>query len=76
MIANVIDNRTLQYRWERINAVVEPAWHDNKCPDADQATPDEGELDYDERLGISVAEAIKWSESLPYLVALYLSDVV
>jgi hypothetical protein len=38
--------------------------------------PDEGELDYDERLGISVAEAIKWAESLPYLVALYLSDVV
>ena len=75
MIANVIDNRTLQYRWKCTNAVVEPAWHDNKCPGADQATPDESELDYEERMGIPVAEAIKWAELLPYLVALYLSDV-
>ena len=55
MIANVIDNRSLRYRWNRVNAVAEPTWHDNKCPDADQAKPTEGELDYEEHAGISHA---------------------
>lgn len=75
MIANVIDNRSLRYRWNRVNAVAEPTWHDNKCPDADQAKPTEDEVDYEERAGISVNEAIKWADDLPYSVTLYLSDV-
>jgi hypothetical protein len=74
MIANVIDRRTRPYRWKRVNAVVEPAWHDNKCQDPDQATPAVGELDYEEKAGISVKEAIAWAEDLPYSVTLYLSD--
>ena len=74
MIANVIDNRKLRYRWKRVNAIAEPAWHDNKCPNADQAEPVAGELDYDERNGISVNDAIKWAEGSQYLVTLYLND--
>jgi hypothetical protein len=72
MIANVIDRRTRPYRWKRVNAVVEPAWHDS--PDSDQATPAMGELDYEEKTGVSVKEAIAWAEDLSYSVTLYLSD--
>ena len=75
MILNVIDNRKFRYRWQRINAVAEPTWHDNRCPDADQATRTEDELAYEERAGISVNEAIKWANELAYSVTLYLSDV-
>lgn len=74
MIMNVIDNRRLRYRWKRVNAVSEPTWHDNKCPDADQAHPGLGEVDYEERNGVSVSEAIRWADELPYVVTLYLSD--
>ncbi|MGH7044993.1 MAG: hypothetical protein ACREE2_01215 [Stellaceae bacterium] len=76
MIANVIDNRKSRYRWKRINAIVEPAWHDNKCEDADQADPAQGELDYEERNKLPVSEAIQWADELPYLVTLYLNDNV
>lgn len=74
MIANVIDNRKSQYRWNRVIAIAEPAWHDNKCPDADQADKAADELDYEERAEFSVNEAIKWANELPYLVTLYLHD--
>jgi hypothetical protein len=76
MILNVIDDRKLRYRWEHINAVAEPTWHDNQCPDADQTTPTKNELAYEERAGISVKEAIEWANNLTYSVTLYLSDVV
>lgn len=74
MIANVIDNRKSRYRWKRIDAIAEPAWHDNKCGDADQADPAPGELDYEERTKLSVREAINWASELSYLVTLYLHD--
>lgn len=74
MIANVIDNRKSPYRWKCVNAIIEPAWHDNKCRDADQAEPVLGELDYDERPGLSVNDAIEWANHLPFLVTLYLLD--
>jgi hypothetical protein len=76
MILNVVDNRKLQYRWKRINAVVEPTWHDNKCKDADQAEATQDELDYEERNNISVSEAIKWANDLSFSVTLYLYDCV
>jgi len=75
MILNIIDNRRLRYRWKQINAVAEPTWHDNRCPDADLATPTEDELAYEERVGLSVNEAIKWANDFPYSVTLYLGDV-
>jgi hypothetical protein len=74
MIANVIDNRKSPYRWKRVNAIAEPAWHDNKCRDADQAERALGELDYEERIGISVNDAIKWANDLPFMVTLYFND--
>lgn len=74
MILNVVDNRKLRYRWKRVKAVAEPTWHDNKCKDADQAKPTQGELDYEERNNISVNEALKWATDLPFSVTLYLYD--
>jgi hypothetical protein len=74
MLQNVIDNRKRQHRWKRINAVVEPTWHDNTASDADKAEPAAHELDYDERNGISLAEAIAWAQTLPFPATLHLYD--
>jgi hypothetical protein len=74
MIVNVIDNRQRQYRWKEIRAAVEPAWHDNRCDDSDQAEPRDHEVDYQERNGISVEAAIVWANDLPFTVTLYLFD--
>jgi hypothetical protein len=38
--------------------------------------PVAGELDYEERKGVSVNDTIKWANGLPYLVTLYLDDEV
>jgi hypothetical protein len=54
--------------------VAEPTWHDNKCKDADQARPVQGELDYEERVKISVQDAVQWANDLPYWVTLYLYE--
>jgi len=74
MILNVIDQRKLQYRWRLVNAVAEPTWHDNKCPDSDQADPNPNESDYQERANISVSDALEWAHLLPFPVTLYLND--
>lgn len=74
MVINIIDNRKSRHRWKRVNAIAEPAWHDNKCQDADQAEPTAGELDYEDQTGISIRDAIKWADDLPYLVTLYLEN--
>lgn len=74
MIWNIVDGRKRRYRWARVKAIVEPTWHDNKCKDADQAEPCSGEVDWGERLGISVSEAIKWAGDLPFPVTLYFYD--
>ena len=58
-----------------MNAVVEPVWHANTVEDADQFPCDEeAELQYDERRGVSVAEAIAWASALDAGVTLYLYD--
>ena len=75
MILNVIDNRKLRYRWKQVKAVAEPTWHDNKCKNADQAKPTQGESDYEERIKLSVQDAIKWANDLPFAVTLYLYEV-
>lgn len=74
MIWNVIDNRTRPYRWKRINAIVEPTCHDNSCSDSDQAESGPDDIVYDEREGISLADAITWANSLPCGVPLFLFD--
>jgi hypothetical protein len=53
MIWNIIDGRERRYRWKCVNAIIEPAWHDNSCRDSDQAEEDDPyAADYEKREGI------------------------
>ena len=77
MIVNIVDRRKRQYRFMKVNAVVEAAWHDNSCVDSDQV--DKGsELgtgpDYDKREHISLAAAIRWANDFADPVTLYIYD--
>ena len=66
MIVNVVDNRKQRFRWKRVNAVAEPTWYDNRYEDTDQAESTRDESDYEERTSISVSDAIKWANDLPF----------
>ena len=74
MIWNVIDRRKRLYRWKCINAIVEPTWHDNSCTDTDFAEQHPAEIEYEEREGMSVAEAVNWAQAFSFPVTLYLYD--
>jgi hypothetical protein len=74
MIYNIRDSRKQPYRWKRINAIVEPTRHDNEKRDSDQAEKGPDDLIYDQREGISLAEAIAWAQNLPEHVTLFLYD--
>jgi hypothetical protein len=74
MIWNIIDGRVRRYRWKRINAIIEPTWHDNSCKDSDEAEEDSDADVYEQREGISLAEAIEWANTKPYPVTLFLYD--
>lgn len=75
MIVNVIDLRSRQYRWASILAVVEAASKDNTAEDSDKVGGGVGiEIDYAERDGISVREAVLWADRLEGMVTLYLYD--
>lgn len=74
MIENIIDSRKSRYRWQRINAIVEPTWHDNEKADADKSDRGPDDIVYDQREGISVTEAIAWAAALPDRVTLFLYD--
>ncbi|WP_459663229.1 hypothetical protein [Novosphingobium sp. 11B] len=74
MIWNVIDHRKRPYRWGRVNAIIEAVEHDNSVLDADQA-PESNPLDvidYDQREGVTVKEAIDWANSQRCPITLYL----
>jgi hypothetical protein len=75
MITNIIDKRKRQYRFLKINAIVEAAWHDNTVKDADQAPSSEngGPL-YEERELISLGNAITWATAFTEPVTLFLYD--
>lgn len=76
MIVNVLDLRERPYRWKNICAVVQSASKDNVAEDADQVRDDLGvEIDYAERVGISLRDAVQWAEGLGGMVTLYLYDV-
>jgi hypothetical protein len=75
MICNIIDQRNRPYRWRLVNAIVEPAWHDNSLEDSDSAARTQAESDYEERKRVSVADAIRWAEALPFPATLFLYDV-
>jgi hypothetical protein len=74
MIWNIIDHRKRPYRWKRINAIVEATSHDNSCSDGDQAESSPDDIVYDQREGISLADAVAWADSLPGGVTLFLYD--
>ena len=76
MIVNVLDLRERPYRWKNICAVVQSATKDNVAEDADQVKEGLGiEIDYAERMGISLRDAFLWAEGLGGMVTLYLYDV-
>jgi hypothetical protein len=76
MIWNIIDRRKRPYRWRRVNAIIEAVEHDNSCADADQAPPAPPRtiVDYDQREGISVEDAVRWASAQSCPVTLYLYD--
>lgn len=72
-ITNIIDNRKHKYRFKKINAIVEAAWHDNSCKDSDQIHPkgDDGP-DYEQKEHITLEAAVKWGSSFVTNVTLYI----
>ena len=81
MILNIVDGRKRRYRWKRINAIVEPVWHDNSVKDTDLAevpTTLEDELSddvvYEQLADGSIAEAIAWANAFKCQVTLHLYD--
>lgn len=74
MILNIIDRRERPYRWLLVNAIVEATWHDNAVPDSDQVDVSHEDSDYEEREGVSIAEAVQWASALTSRVTLYLYD--
>ena len=75
MLINVLDLREKPYRWSDVLAVAQNAAEDTIAEDADPL-PDIGgvQIDYAEREGISVREAILWAERLDGMVTLHLYD--
>lgn len=75
MIVNLIDLRENAYRWRSVLAVVESAAKNNEAEEADRVETLGGvEIDYAERDGISVRDAVLWAEQLGGKVTLYLYD--
>ena len=76
MIWNIIDRRSHPYRWKCVNAIIEAVEHDNSCIDADQAPESSATevVDYDQRKGISISEAVIWASARRCPVTLYLYD--
>ena len=75
MITNIIDKRKRRYRFLKINAIVEAAWHDNTVKDADQAPSCENDgPTYEEREHIALSEAVTWASAFAAPVTLFLYD--
>lgn len=77
MLWNIIDKRTRPYRWRKVNAILEATEHDNSCKDADQAPESDPKatVDYEALEAVSVSEAVKWAQSQPCPVTLFLYDL-
>jgi hypothetical protein len=74
MLANIVDQRFNEYAAARLNVVIEPSWHDNGIPGADQHESGSGEPAVEVRYEITLADAIAWANSFPGAVTLYLYD--
>lgn len=73
-IANIVDRRKHQYRFNVVNAIIEAAWHDNSCKDSDQVPNEGAGPSYDEKEHIHLADAVTWANSFAEPVTLYLYD--
>jgi hypothetical protein len=73
VIVNIIDRRKRPYRFLTVNAIVEAAWHDNRCLDSDRVDDKSGP-NYDEREHIPLADAITWAGTFDGSVTLYIYD--
>ena len=76
MLVNVLDLREKPYRWSDVLAVAQNAAEDNVAEDGDKIPDqeDDVQIDYAEREGVSVREAILWAERLEGLVTLHIYD--
>jgi hypothetical protein len=77
-LINIIDRRKRKYRFRKVTAIVEAAWHDNHCKDADQVTqPPLGKdgPSYEEKPALSLQEALVWASSFENPVTLYIYDL-
>ena len=74
LILNIIDQRQNIYRWERVDVIIEAAWHDNAIPGSDQAALDYRLPDFAGRKNVSLADAVIWASSFETALTLYLYD--
>ena len=75
MIVNIIDLRENSYRWAKVLATAEDAGRATEAEDGDTLKIAPGvAVDYAERDGVSVHDAIQWAEYLPSPVVLTLYD--
>ena len=73
-IVNIIDRRKRGYRFMKVNAIVEAAWHCNGAMDADQIDgPDQGPA-YVHKEHVNLADAITWAGQFPGPVVLFIYD--
>lgn len=80
MIINIVDGRKHKFRWKNIEAIIEAVQHDNnlkKFPGSDNYdTPaSEDWCGYEERVGISLQDAIIWASEFPHPVTLFIYEV-
>lgn len=73
-ILNIIDRRKRPHRFKKINAIIEPTRHDNRCKDSDHAEGRDNWMGYDEREHIALADAIEWAATFPDELTLYIYD--
>ena len=76
-LANIIDNRKRKYRAYPMNAIMEPSFHDNEQPNADQYDPNDQRINiaYKQLSDTSVYLAVNWANRYEFPVALFLYDI-
>lgn len=73
-ILNIIDCRKRPYRFKKVNVVIEPTRHDNRCKDADQADGIDTWMGYADMERATLSEAIGWAAAHADELTLYIYD--
>lgn len=74
-LINIVDHRGKKYKFKKVNAIIEPTWHDNACKNADKSeNHGVNWIGYDEREHVTVRQAIDWANEHKDHVTLYLYD--